>query len=170
MGWDRLIVPEGRVADLVATGLSNPDLEGGCSCRVAPCRPTSPMCSPRPGSRRESSWRPPWSTALDDPRPAPTSDHDSDGTKPADLKGAAASHDVIGERTDDVIMEVSGRSPVTLAAWGSHGSLLDRSAAVVSLLSQPTCLGETAGGQPRHPLYVLAGTDLPPYPAVEASE
>ena len=91
-------------------------------------------------------------------------------TKPADLKRAAASHDVIGERTDDVIKEVSGRSPITLAAWGSHGSLLERSAAVIPLLRQPMCLGETAGGQPRHPLYVRAGTDLQPYPAVHPSE
>ncbi|MET0144069.1 MAG: DUF1643 domain-containing protein [Ilumatobacteraceae bacterium] len=84
-------------------------------------------------------------------------------TKPADLKRAAASHDIVGGRTDGVIAEVSGRSPVTLAAWGSHGSLRGRSAAVVPLLSQPMCLGTTASGQPRHPLYVRAGTDLLPY-------
>ena len=92
-------------------------------------------------------------------------------TKPADLKRAAATgHDIIGERTNDVIAEVSGRSPVTLAAWGSHGSLLDRSAAVVPLMDHPVCLGTTAGGQPRHPVYVRGGTDLEPYLGVAASE
>nr|MBA2625811.1 DUF1643 domain-containing protein [Acidimicrobiia bacterium] len=91
-------------------------------------------------------------------------------TKPADLKRAASSHDVIGRTTDDVIVEVSGRSPVTLAAWGSHGSLLDRGAAVAPLLDRPVCLGLTAGGQPRHPLYVRAGTELQPYRVIDAPE
>ena len=84
-------------------------------------------------------------------------------TNPADLKRAAADHDIIGARTDDVIAEVSGRSSVTLAAWGSHGSLLGRGIAVAELLSGPVCLGVTANGQPRHPLYVRAGTELRPY-------
>lgn len=91
-------------------------------------------------------------------------------TKPDDLKRAALSHDIVGERTDGVIVELSGRSPVTLAAWGSHGSLLGRSAAVVPLLSKPMCLGTTAGGQPRQPLYVRAGTDVLAYAEAEASE
>ena len=91
-------------------------------------------------------------------------------TKPSDLKrAAAASHDIVGERTDDVIAQVSDRSPVTLAAWGSHGSLLGRSEAVLPLLRQPVCLGTTAGGQPRHPLYVRAGTNLGPYSGVTLS-
>ena len=61
-------------------------------------------------------------------------------TKPADLKRAASVHDIVGTRTDDVIVEVSGSSPVTLAAWGSHGSFLGRGAAVAALLSRPLCL------------------------------
>jgi len=84
-------------------------------------------------------------------------------TKPADLKRASADQDIIGARTTDVIAELSGQSPVTLAAWGAHGSLLGRGTAVAELLHRPVCLGVTAGGQPRHPLYVPAGTELRPY-------
>jgi hypothetical protein len=91
-------------------------------------------------------------------------------TKPADLRRAAASHDIVGERTDDVIADVTGRSPVTLAAWDSHGSLFDRSSVVLQLLNGPLCLGTTAGGQPRHPLYVRAGRALEPYLGVDASD
>ena len=80
------------------------------------------------------------------------------------------SHAAGGRHDDDVIAEVTGRSPVTLAAWGSHGSFLSRSAAVVPLLSKPMCLGTTAGGQPRHPLYVPAGIALLPYAETDASE
>ena len=53
-------------------------------------------------------------------------------TKPADLKRAAIDHDIIGARTDEVIVEISGRSPVTLVAWGSRGSLLGRGRAVAA--------------------------------------
>lgn len=84
-------------------------------------------------------------------------------TKPADLKRAAADHDIVGARTDEIIIEVSGRSPVTLAAWGSHGSLLGRGLTVAQLLNRPVCLGVTASGQPRHPLYVPTGTELRAY-------
>ena len=84
-------------------------------------------------------------------------------TKPGDLKRAAADYDIVGARTDEVIAEVSGRSPITLVAWGSHGSLLGRGRTVAKLLHQPVCLGVTARGEPRHPLYVPTGTDLRPY-------
>lgn len=84
-------------------------------------------------------------------------------TKPADLKRAAAEHDIVGARTDSVILEISSRSTITLAAWGSHGSLLGRGNAVAGLLSSPVCLGTTAGGEPRHPLYLPAATELHPY-------
>ena len=84
-------------------------------------------------------------------------------TRPADLKRAAASHNVIGERTDDVIAEVSGRSPLTLAAWGSHGSLLARSARRRPAAEPLDVPRQDRGGQPRHPLFVPAGTDLQPH-------
>src|SRR4051812_15832737 len=38
-------------------------------------------------------------------------------TGPADLKKASLAHDVVGERTDDVIVEVHERSALTWAAW-----------------------------------------------------
>jgi len=34
---------------------------------------------------------------------------------------------------------------------------------MAGLLRKPVCLGVTAGGQPRHPLYVPSGTELRPY-------
>ena len=84
-------------------------------------------------------------------------------TKPADLKRAATEFDIVGSRTDDIIAEVTHRSAITLAAWGSHGALLSRGHTVYPLLHSPVCLGTTAGGEPRHPLYVPGGTDLRPY-------
>ncbi len=84
-------------------------------------------------------------------------------TKPADLKRAALDHDIVGERTDEVIIDTSRRCRITLAAWGSHGVLMGRGRAVASLLDRPVCLGITASGEPRHPLYVPGGAEFTPY-------
>ena len=49
--------------------------------------------------------------------------------------------------------------------WGSHGSLRGRSSAVGPLLCEPMCLGTTASGEPRHPLYVAGDAPLLPWAA-----
>lgn len=84
-------------------------------------------------------------------------------TRPKDLKRASVEHDIIGERTDEVIVAESKRAGLTLVAWGAHGSLLGRGRAVAEMLHQPVCLGCTSGGQPLHPLYVAAATSTVPY-------
>jgi hypothetical protein len=84
-------------------------------------------------------------------------------TKPADLRLAARANDIVGARTDNVIAEISGRSSVTLAAWGAHGALFARSRAVTQLLHEPVCLEVTACGEPRHPLYVSGDAPAVPY-------
>jgi hypothetical protein len=54
-----------------------------------------------------------------------------------------------------------------VCAWGTHGKHRDRDAHVLtilaSILARPVCLGETAEGFPRHPLYVPGSTPLAPY-------
>lgn len=51
-----------------------------------------------------------------------------------------------------------------VCAWGAHGAHRGRSAEVLAMLdaigSRPMCLGTTASGQPRHPLYVKGSTEL----------
>lgn len=80
-------------------------------------------------------------------------------TSPNDMKAAA---DPIGPDNDDWLVSklnlfASLNEPV-LVAWGAHGSHLDRAARVVALAdlagSRLVCLGTTAAGHPRHPLYV----------------
>ena len=61
-------------------------------------------------------------------------------TKPADLKRAVAIQDLAGTQTDDVIAEVSRRSPSTLAARGAHGLLFERGRNVAVRLDTPVCL------------------------------
>lgn len=90
-------------------------------------------------------------------------------TKPADLKAAAARGvDVVGAACDDAIERAAGGAEQVVAAWGSHGSFLGRDAAVLAMLGPlgplgPLwCLGTTAKGHPRHPLYVGSKQDLLP--------
>jgi len=84
-------------------------------------------------------------------------------TDPHELKRRAALEDIVGVRTDEVVREMSRRSQLTLAAWGAHGLLLGRGAAVTAVLHDPLCLGTTRRGEPRHPLYVPAHTPAVPY-------
>ena len=59
---------------------------------------------------------------------------------------------------------------VTLAAWGAHGSLLGRSAAVVPLLPGSMFSARPLAINSVIRFHIRAGTDLRPHPAVDASE
>jgi len=84
---------------------------------------------------------------------------------PAALRSVA---DPVGEFNDEFIRHAAqpgGR--LVVAAWGVHGTLLGRAAAVTRMLTAAGvalhCLGTTSQGHPRHPLYVAANTPLASY-------
>lgn len=63
----------------------------------------------------------------------------------------------VGHENDAAITACALASGLHVAAWGVHGSLMNRGQAVRTLLwgIRPlTCLGMTKSGQPRHPLYM----------------
>lgn len=72
----------------------------------------------------------------------------------------------VGPENDGHILDVASDVPLVVAAWGSHGSLFGRSAAVRRLLRDRgirlDCLAKTKGGEPGHPLYLPA--NLTPVP------
>src|SRR5450830_138767 len=78
-------------------------------------------------------------------------------TDPRALRSAV---DPVGPANDDVLRDITAAGAQTIAAWGAHGRLHGRSGAVGELLHSPLCLGSTKRGEPRHPLYVRADTDL----------
>jgi hypothetical protein len=80
--------------------------------------------------------------------------------KPRDLRGVP---DPVGPYNDAALKALSQAASRTVAAWGSWGRLKGRAAQVASLLTSPVCLGVTASGQPRHPLYVRGGTQPMPW-------
>ena len=81
-------------------------------------------------------------------------------TDPRQLESAA---DAVGPADDDVLQVLTSGGRVTVAAWGAHGRLCGRSREVVPLLAGPHGLGVTRHGEPRHPLYVPADTELLPW-------
>jgi hypothetical protein len=83
-------------------------------------------------------------------------------TDPAELRLHA---DPVGACNDRVIGACAGGTVVV--AWGAHGGYAGRAAEVGRILLAagiaPVCLGVTANGQPRHPLYVRADAPLVPW-------
>jgi hypothetical protein len=77
----------------------------------------------------------------------------------------AAHRDPIGPDNDQILHDAVNRDALVIAAWGAHGTLLGRGAAVARLLeaARPQCLGLTAHGHPRHPLYLPATAPLAPF-------
>ena len=70
--------------------------------------------------------------------------------------------DPVGPGNDAAIRAICRRAGLIVACWGIHGALFDRELAIHKLLHNRSlfCFGTTAGGQPKHPLY-LRSTERP---------
>ncbi len=82
---------------------------------------------------------------------------------PRDLRNAA---DPVGPRNDGAIVAARRAATLAVAAWGNDGAWQRRDEAVLALLrpfGELFCLGRTARGAPRHPLYLPRVTTLSPY-------
>jgi len=85
-------------------------------------------------------------------------------TAPSDLKAAA---DPVGPDNDQHLRDLFARHGMILAAWGAHGAHRGRAEAIMRLAVDLgvtlTCLGRTAQGKPRHPLYVKGNSAILPF-------
>jgi len=68
--------------------------------------------------------------------------------------------DPIGPENDRWLTRLRAASEVAVAAWGNRGALQDRARIVTARPGKLYCLGRTASGAPRHPLYVSGTTQL----------
>jgi len=75
--------------------------------------------------------------------------------------------DPVGKYNDLFIRRATSLAGTVVAAWGAQGVQDGRGAAVAASLVQRrvplSCLGMTATGQPRHPLYLPGVAPLQPY-------
>ena len=61
--------------------------------------------------------------------------------------------DPIGPRNDLWLKRAVNESSIVIAAWGNGGDFCQRQSQVIPSLGKLHCLGTTAKGMPRHPLY-----------------
>jgi hypothetical protein len=85
-------------------------------------------------------------------------------------EGLRTTSDPVGPHNNAVLGVLSALAEHTFVAWGADGNMHGRAAAVVPLLRHPLCLGVTANGQPRHPLYVRKSVDAESWPVRERAE
>jgi hypothetical protein len=64
--------------------------------------------------------------------------------------------DPIGPSTDRILRETIEEADCVIAAWGARGGLFKRDRTVLAMLNDVYCIGLTASGKPRHPLYMPA--------------
>lgn len=81
-------------------------------------------------------------------------------TKPTDMKAAP---DPIGIDNDQWLLTLANQSQLIVAAWGNHGSFLERSSAVKQLIGDLHYLSLNGSGEPKHPLYIKANTQPTPW-------
>ncbi|HEY7906212.1 MAG TPA: DUF1643 domain-containing protein [Wenzhouxiangella sp.] len=82
-----------------------------------------------------------------------------------DPKGLLATSDPIGPDNDAVLLQLAQAASLVVAAWGNHGTLMDRAEQVKSLCRPLSILKLNRSGQPAHPLYLKG--DLRPMPWME---
>jgi len=80
-------------------------------------------------------------------------------TFPKDLKVA---EDPIGKDAEVWIIKEAEKCEKIVAAWGNHGSFLNRSENVLAKLKDLYCFGLTKQGQPKHPLYLRLDSKIQP--------
>ncbi len=79
-----------------------------------------------------------------------------------DPKGLTKVRDPVGPENDKYLKAMSEEAGIVVAAWGVHGTFMDRDEEIVALIPNLYCLGTTKDGNPRHPLYLRK--DLQPVP------
>lgn len=83
-------------------------------------------------------------------------------TDPSAMK---AQDEPVGPENDRWLKLIAHWCPKVVAGWGVHGVYRDREREVRRLLQghEILCLGTTASGHPRHPLYIRRDTPLVTY-------
>ena len=71
----------------------------------------------------------------------------------------------VGPANDEYLRKIAKDAEVVVCAWGTGGTFRKRSAAVLDLFAGVSlrCLGHSKTGEPLHPLYLPADTQLVPY-------
>lgn len=85
----------------------------------------------------------------------------------SDPKRLLGEPEAVGAGNEAMVARASARADLVVAGWGNlRPALVERAAhAIRRLPADAWCLGLTAQGQPRHPLYLPAATERVPFRA-----
>lgn len=90
------------------------------------------------------------------------------GYRATDPKMMKAVEDPNGPDNDYWISTIAKHASLIVLAWGNHGTHMGRACEVLELLKPYAdrlyCLGVNQTGEPQHPLYIAADTELTPFP------
>ncbi len=81
-------------------------------------------------------------------------------TDPQRMKLAA---NPIGPRNDSNLKKLADQAEIIVAAWGNHGSFMQRSTLIKKKIGRLHILELNSSGEPKHPLYVKADTNATPW-------
>lgn len=70
----------------------------------------------------------------------------------------------IGHENDRYLLEGAATAGVVVAAWGTHGTHMQRETCIKRLLPNLNCLAKTRHGHPAHPLYLKKTLRPIPWP------
>lgn len=75
-----------------------------------------------------------------------------------------------GAQNNRFLLEYASECDLIIAAWGNHGTHLNRAREVLALFKRRKirlmCLGTNANGTPKHPLYLPGDTIPSPFPVI----
>jgi hypothetical protein len=71
--------------------------------------------------------------------------------------------DAILKETDNHLKDMISRADRVVVCWGSWAFVGKRAKDVLAMIPDPYCFGKNMDGQPKHPLYLKANTELIKY-------
>lgn len=80
-----------------------------------------------------------------------------------DPKGLQLAKDPIGSENNRYLLNLNLEADLTVIAWGTLGTLMDRDKEVLKMLKNIKCFGKTKDGHPKHPLYLAGNTPIISY-------
>lgn len=82
------------------------------------------------------------------------------GFRATDPKVMKAAADPVGPGNNEALASIANEADLIVAAWGNHCTA-ERASEICELINAPImCLGQTASGMPKHPLYLRKDTPL----------
>jgi hypothetical protein len=69
----------------------------------------------------------------------------------------------VGPECDDHLLTMIDNAEKVVLCWGSWPFISERASKVISLIEDPYCFGLNKDGNPKHPLYLKASSELQPF-------